>query len=149
MTNNDDRDENPKGNNTDKMQPSQIPLLKDVVDLLVQHSGDTQTTTGMGKLKGRQPKNATQKQPIPTISSEDPDYDPDTLDLFSDVYNTIQIDEQDGEAIENTINQLVDQYARSVVCKLNEDLIGQLEDLSALLSDPDTSEFSAKDDDNN
>ena len=53
----------------------------------------------------------------------------------------------DGEAIENTISQLVDQYARSVVCKLNEDLIGQLEDLSALLSDSDTSEFSAKDDD--
>ena len=78
---------------------------------------------------------------------KDPDYDPDTLDLFSDVYNTIQIDQQDGEAIENTINQLVDQYARSVVCKLNEDLIGQLEDLSALLSDSDKSEFSAKDDD--
>jgi len=78
---------------------------------------------------------------------KDPDYDPDTLDLFSDVYNPIQIDQQDGEAIENTINQLVDQYARSVVCKLNEDLIGQLEDLSALLSDSDKSEFSAKDDD--
>ena len=146
MTNSEDRDEN-LINNTGKKQPSQILLLKDVVDLLVQHSGGTQTTTTTGKLKGRQLKNATQKQPIPKMSSEDPDYDPDTLDLFSDVYNTIQIDQQDGEAIENTINQLVDQYARSVVCKLNEDLIGQLEDLSALLSDSDTSEFSAKDDD--
>lgn len=146
MTSNDDRDENLK-DNTGKKQPSQIPLLKDVVDLLVQYSGGTQTTATTGKLKGRQLKNATQKQPIPKMSSEDPDYDPDTLDLFSDVYNTIQIDQQDGEAIENTINQLVDQYARSVVCKLNEDLIGQLEDLSALLSDSDTSEFSAKDDD--
>ncbi|HIG59347.1 MAG TPA: hypothetical protein EYQ22_00510 [Gammaproteobacteria bacterium] len=146
MTNSEDRDEN-LINNTGKKQPSQILLLKDVVDLLVQHSGGTQTTATTGKLKGRQLKNATQKQPIPKMSSEDPDYDPDTLDLFSDVYNTIQIDQQDGEAIENTINQLVDQYARSVVCKLNEDLIGQLEDLSALLSDSDTSEFSAKDDD--
>jgi len=146
MTSNDDRDENLK-DNTGKKQPSQIPLLKDVVDILVQYSGGTQTTATTGKLKGRQPRNATQKQPIPKISCEDPDYDPDTLDLFSDVYNTIQIDQQDGEAIENTISQLVDQYARSVVCKLNEDLIGQLEDLSALLSDSDTSEFSAKDDD--
>jgi len=146
MTNSEDRDEN-LINNTGKKQPSQILLLKDVVDLLVQHSGGTQTTATTGKLKGRQLKNATQKQPIPKMSSEDPDYDPDTLDLFSDVYNTIQIDQQDGEAIENTISQLVDQYARSVVCKLNEDLIGQLEDLSALLSDSDTSEFSAKDDD--
>ncbi len=146
MTSNDDRDENLK-DNTGKKQPSQIPLLKDVVDLLVQHSGGTQTTATTGKLKGRQPKNATQKQPISKISSEDPDYDPDTLDLFSDIYNTIQIDQQDGEAIENTICQLVDQYARSVVCKLNEDLIGQLEDLSVLLSDSDTSEFSAKDND--
>ena len=147
MTSNDDRDENLK-DNTGKKQPSQIPLLKkDVVDLLVQHSGGTQTTAGTARLKGSQPKNATQKQPIPKISSEDSNYDPDTLDLFSDIYNTIQIDEQDGEAIENTINQLVDQYARSVVCKLNEDLIGQLEDLSAVLSNSDTSEFSAKDDD--
>tara|TARA_B100001146_G_C16098500_1_gene398300 strand:- start:512 stop:958 length:447 start_codon:yes stop_codon:yes gene_type:complete len=146
MTSNDDRDENLK-DNTGKKQPSQIPLLKDVVDLLVQHSGGTQTTATTGKLKGRQPKNATQKQPISKISSEDPDYDPDTLDLFSDIYNTIQIDQQDGEAIESMISQLVDQYARSVVCKLNEDLIGQLEDLSVLLSDSDTSEFSAKDND--
>ncbi len=69
MTNNEDLDDNLK-DNTGKAQPSQIPLLKDVVDLLVQHSGGTQTTATTGKLKGRQPKNATQKRPIPKIADE-------------------------------------------------------------------------------
>jgi hypothetical protein len=145
MTSKDDREENPQ-DNTASNESEQIPLLKDVVDLLVQHRGENQTTSRPGKRKDKQAENA-RKQSLSKSSFEDPDYDPDTLDLFSDVYNTIQTDQQDGKDLENRINQLVDQYAKTVVCKLNADLVGQLEDLSALLSDKDTPEFSAKDDD--
>ncbi|MBT5204401.1 MAG: hypothetical protein HOL98_13175 [Gammaproteobacteria bacterium] len=140
---------------TDKVASTQIPLLKDVVDLLVQHGSDGAKTGSNPKQGPGRSKPAAKKVisrgPADDPHSDthsDPHYDPDTLDLFSDVYNSVKNNVQEHEELENTINRLVDQYAQTVVNKLNADLIEQLTDLSACLSDTNTSETVTTDDDN-
>lgn len=132
-----------------KVESVQIPLLKDVVDLLVQH-GDDSGKTGSNPRQGSDRIKPTAKKIISQHPVEDPHYDPDTLDLFSDVYNSVKnnVQIQEQKELENTINRLVDQYAQTVVSKLNADLIEQLTDLSACLSDTNTSEIVTTDDDN-
>ena len=146
MNKNDAHDTNP-AKHPGKVESTQIPLLKDVVDLLVQHGGDSKGKTTNPR-QGANRSKATAKKVISADSLEDPHYDPDTLDLFSDVYNSIQKSSQEQEELEDTINKLVDQYAQTVVSKLNADLIAQLRELSACLSETNSFDLPTTDDDN-
>ena len=66
---------------TATLESAQIPLLKDVVDLLVEHDRDGGRTVSNPKRARGLSKPATKKV-ISRGPVEDPHYDPDTLDLF-------------------------------------------------------------------
>ena len=68
------------------------------------------------------------------ITSSDPDYDPDSLDLFQEVFATLNPQSEQTPFIEQQVRQLADAYTAQIVRQLSQILVTDLTEIVDLLN---------------
>ena len=114
------------GNKNPKNQPApsvhQIPLLNDLMP---------SPRAKITRKKGPSPSIANQTK----ITSRDPDYDPDSLDLFQEVFATLITQPEQTTLIEAEVKRLASEYRDQFVSQLSKNLVNDLTEIVDLLDE--------------